>query len=178
MSLELPTEFGDIRGAAELLADNRRGLVLDSLDFRADGVALGPAMMRRLHVQYRATGGTTAGDCLRAPAIGRRRTTERVGRRLRAGAAAPKTGPTSAARSASAPDGFRAATFRVDLPFPGIVLFPGLSLTSLGGGLHLKIEAGARQRYPSGSRSPGRRPTSPPPGWTAGLAVRWRTRWC
>jgi hypothetical protein len=137
VSLQLPKEFGDIRGAAELIADNRRGLVVDSLDFRADGVPLGPAMMRRLRVQYRATGGTTEGDCLRPPAIsGAQALPDEWAGVFELELPPPKTGPTVCGSIRfGAPEGFRAATFRVDLPFPGIVLFPGLSLTSLGGGL-------------------------------------------
>ena len=139
ISLELPKEFGDIRGSAELIADNRRGLVLDSLDFRADGVKLGPALMRRLHVQYRATGGTTAGDCLRPPAIsGASALPNEWAGVFELELPPPKTGPTVCGSIRfGVPEGFRQATFRVDLPFPGIVLFPGLSLTSLGGELQL-----------------------------------------
>src|SRR4029079_1188010 len=70
VSLELPKEFGDIRGSAELLANNRQGLVVDSLDFSADGVGLGPATLRRLEVQYRANGGTAIGNCLKPPDSG------------------------------------------------------------------------------------------------------------
>ena len=44
--------------------------MVDSLDFSADGVALGPVMLRRLQVQYRANGGTTVGDCLKPPGSG------------------------------------------------------------------------------------------------------------
>ena len=71
ISLQLPVAaFGDIRGAAELLANNREGLVVKSLDFSADGAKLGPALIRRLHVQYRTEAGTALGDCLVPPTSG------------------------------------------------------------------------------------------------------------
>ncbi len=139
VSLELPKEFGDIRGSAELILNNRQGLVLDSLDFRADNVRLGPATLRRLQVQYRAEGGTTLGECLVPPSSGAAVQPNEWAGVFELELPPPKVGPgVCGSIRFGTPDGFRAATFRVDLPYPGIVLFPGLSLTSLGGGLQLR----------------------------------------
>ena len=138
VSLELPKELGNIRGSAELLLDNTHGLVLDSLDFSADGVPLGPATMRKLQVQYRAQGGTTVGYCLVPPSSGAPAQANEWAGVFELELPPPKTGPrVCGSIRFGQPEGFREATFRVDIPYPGIVLFPGLSLTSLGGGLRL-----------------------------------------
>ena len=138
VSLELPKELGNIRGSAELLLDNTHGLVLDSLDFSADGVPLGPATMRKLQVQYRAQGGTTVGSCLVPPSSGAPAQANEWAGVFELELPPPKTGPrVCGSIRFGQPEGFREATFRVNIPYPGIVLFPGLSLTSLGGGLRL-----------------------------------------
>ena len=138
ISLELPKELGNVRGSAELLLDNDRGLSLDSLDFAADDVPLGPATMKKLQVQYRATGGTTVGSCLVPPSSGAQAQPNEWAGVFELQLPPPKTGPgVCGSIRFGQPEGFREATFRVDIPFPGIVLFPGLSLTSLGGGLRL-----------------------------------------
>lgn len=138
VSIELPKELGNVRGAAELILSNSRGLSLDSLDFSADGVPLGPATMRRLQVQYRTTGGTTVGNCLVPPSSGAQAQANEWAGVFELELPPPKTGPTVCGSIRfGTPEGFREATFRVDIPYPGIVLFPGLSLTSLGGGLRL-----------------------------------------
>ncbi len=138
VSLELPKELGNIRGSAELILDNSRGLSLDSLDFAADGVPLGPATMRKLQVQYRAQGGTTVGSCLVPPNSGAAAQANEWAGVFELELPPPKTGPrVCGSIRFGQPEGFREATFRVDIPYPGIVLFPGLSLTSLGGGLRL-----------------------------------------
>ncbi|MCC6830515.1 MAG: hypothetical protein IT200_04145 [Thermoleophilia bacterium] len=139
VSLELPKEFSDVRGSAELIVNNRQGLVLDSLDFRADGVPLGPATLRRMRVQYRAEGGTAVGDCLIPASSGAVVQPHEWAGVFELELPPPKTGPgVCGSIRFGSPDGFRAATFRVDLPYPGVVLFPGLSLTSLGGGLQVR----------------------------------------
>jgi hypothetical protein len=140
ISLQLPVAaFGDIRGAAELLANNRDGLVVKSLDFSADGAKLGPALIRRLRVQYRTEGGTALGDCLVPPSSGAPLTPPEWAGVFELQVPPLPKGPTVCGSIRfGVEDGFRAATFRVDLPYPGIVLFPGLSLTSLGGGLQLQ----------------------------------------
>ncbi|MCB0873695.1 MAG: hypothetical protein KDC36_09990 [Thermoleophilia bacterium] len=138
VSLELPKQFGDVRGSAVLIANNRAGLVLDSLEFRADGVQLGPATLRRMQVQYRLEGGTTLGDCLVPASSGAQAQPKEWAGVFELQLPPPRSGPgVCGSIRFGSPDGFRAATFRVDLPYPGVVLFPGLSLTSLGGGLQL-----------------------------------------
>lgn len=138
VSLELPRALGDVRGAATLLLDNRRGLVLESLDFTADGIPLGPATLRRMQVQYRTTGGTTLGTCLVPPGSGATALPDEWAGVFELELPPPKTGPgVCGSIRFGTPEGLREATFRVDLPYPGVVLFPGMSLTSLGGGLRL-----------------------------------------
>lgn len=137
VSLQLPVALGSVRGAAELVADNRRGLAIDSLDFAADGIPLGPAALRRLQVQYRATGGTTVGNCLRPPSSGATALPNEWAGVFELELPPPRTGPAVCGSIRFGGGAFRGATFRIDLPYPGIVLFPGVSLTSLGGGLSL-----------------------------------------
>jgi hypothetical protein len=146
ISLQLPKAFGNIRGAVEVVADNRRGLVLDSLEFSADGVALGPLTLRRLHVQYKATGGTTVGDCLKPPTSGATSLPNEWAGVFELELPPPKTGPAVCGSIRFGDGSFRGASFSVRLPYPGIVLFPGVSLTTLAGGLSLtpaEISAGA-----------------------------------
>jgi hypothetical protein len=146
VSVQLPKAFGNVRGAAELIADNRRGLVVDSLDFSADGVPLGPVMLRRLAVQYRANGGTTTGDCLRPRTSGASALPNEWAGVFELQLPPPNVGPGVCGSIRFGGGAFRAASFRIDLPYPGIVLFPGVSMTSLGGGLSLtpaEITAGA-----------------------------------
>jgi len=136
--LALPGVFGGVQGAAELRADNARGLAVDSLEFRADGVPLGPATMRRLHVQYKARGGTSVGDCLRPPTSGAAALPDEWAGVFDLQLPPPQGGPALCGSIRFGAGAFRAATFNIDLPFPGIVLFPGVSITSLGGGLALQ----------------------------------------
>lgn len=56
ISLELPKVFGGVRGDATLRASNQRGLHLESLDIRANTIALGPVLMRDLRISYKAAG--------------------------------------------------------------------------------------------------------------------------
>ena len=137
VSVQLPKAFGNVRGAAELVADNRRGLVVDSLDFSADGVPLGPVMLRRLQVQYRATGGTAVGDCLKPATSGASSLPNEWAGVFELELPPPQTGPAVCGSIRFGDGAFRAATFSIRLPYPGIVLFPGVSLTTLGGGLSL-----------------------------------------
>lgn len=146
VSVQLPKAFGDIRGAAELVADNERGLRVDSLDFNADGVQLGPVMLRRLAVQYRTTGGTTVGDCLKPATSGASSLPNEWAGVFELELPPPQAGPGVCGSIRFGDGSFRAATFSVQLPYPGIVLFPGVSLTRIGGGLSIappEISAGA-----------------------------------
>lgn len=147
ISLKLPQAFGGVTGATTLRADNDRGLVVESLEFRADGVPLGVATMRRLHVQYKATGGTSVGDCLRPPTSGASAEANEWAGVFELQLPPPATGPALCGSVRFAGGAFRAATFNIDLPPPGIVLFPGVSITALGGGLALsptQIDASMR----------------------------------
>jgi hypothetical protein len=148
LSLRLPAVFRGITGSTVLVADNMRGLHLESIEFRADGVPLGAATMRRLHVQYKAQGGTSVGECLRPPTSGARAEPDEWAGVFELQLPPPVTGPALCGSVRFGQGAFRAATFNIDLPPPGIVLFPGISLTSLGGGLQLspatRIDATAR----------------------------------
>lgn len=148
LSLRLPAVFKGISGSTVLIADNTRGLHIESLEFRADGVPVGAATMRRLHVQYKAQGGTSVGDCLRPPTSGARAEPDEWAGVFDLQLPPPVTGPALCGSVRFGQGAFRAATFNIDLPPPGIVLFPGVSLTSLGGGLQLspstRIDAAAR----------------------------------
>jgi hypothetical protein len=137
VSLRLPAVFKGITGSTVLVADSQRGLHLESLEFRADGVPLGAATMRRLHVQYKAQGGTSVGDCLRPPTSGARAEPDEWAGVFELQLPPPVTGPALCGSVRFGQGAFRAATFNIDLPPPGLVLFPGISLTSLGGGLQL-----------------------------------------
>ncbi len=147
VNLTLPVGFGGVSGAATLRAENARGLIIDSLEFRADGIPLGVATMRRLHVQYKAVGGTSVGDCLRPPTSGAPAGANEWAGVFELQLPPPRTGPQLCGSVRFADGAFRAATFNIDLPPPGIVLFPGVSITALGGGLALsptQIDAATR----------------------------------
>lgn len=138
VNLGLPVGFGGVTGAATLRADNARGLVIDSLEFRADNVPVGVALMRRLHVQYRAFGGTAVGDCLRPPTSGAPASPNEWAGVFELQLPPPESGPALCGSVRFGDGAFRAATFNIDLPAPGLVLFPGISVTSVGGGLALR----------------------------------------
>lgn len=147
INLALPAAFGGVTGATTLRADNARGLVVESLKFRADGIPLGVATMRRLHVQYKASGGTSVGDCLRPPTSGASAGPDEWAGVFELQLPPPGTGPALCGSVRFSGGAFRAATFNIDLPPPGIVLFPGVSITALGGGLALsptQIDAAMR----------------------------------
>jgi hypothetical protein len=148
ISLRLPSVFKGISGSTVLIADSARGLHLESLEFRADGVPLGAATMRRLHVQYKAQGGTSVGDCLRPPTSGAAAESDEWAGVFELQLPPPVTGPALCGSVRFGQGAFRAATFNIDLPPPGIVLFPGISISSLGGGLQLspatRVDATAR----------------------------------
>ena len=138
ISLELPKVFGGVSGKAEIVADNTRGLMLDSLRFKAETVPLGPVLLRKLEVEYKAHGGTSVGDCLRPPSSGASALPDEWAGVFELELPPPNAGPKLCGSIRFGDGRFRAATFRIDLPYPGIVLFPGVSIISLGGGLSLE----------------------------------------
>lgn len=148
LRLSLPSVFGGVTGAATLRANNTRGLIIDSLEFRADNIPLGVATMRRMHVQYMATGGTTVGNCLRPPTSGAPAEPNEWAGVFELALPPPQIGAALCGSVRFGDGRFRAATFRIDLPPPGIQLFPGVAITSVQGGLQLsprtRLDAGVR----------------------------------
>ena len=62
VSLELPKVFGGIRGAAVLRANNRSGLVLDSLKIDVDQAFIGPLLIKDVLIEYQSLGDEWRGE--------------------------------------------------------------------------------------------------------------------
>ncbi|MGD9694834.1 MAG: hypothetical protein AB7V42_04130 [Thermoleophilia bacterium] len=147
IDLEFPVGLGSVRGNAVIRANNERGLVVDSLLIKADNIPLGPATLRRLQVEYKAQGGTSVGDCLRPPGSGASAAPDEWAGVFELQLPPPQNGPGLCGSIRFGAGQFRAATFRLDLPPPGIPVFPGVAITSLSGGLSLdprEVTAGVR----------------------------------
>ncbi len=119
VSLKLPPYLGGVSGQAELLADSRTGLHLDSLVIDVPDAPIGPVVLRGVHVEYHGDGDrwTGSGAVLLPPQPG--------GARL----------DMSVAFDHGA---FDSGELRVTPPFPpGIAVGPGVFLSQIGGGVAL-----------------------------------------
>lgn len=149
LKLRLPSIFSGVYGDIVLRADNTRGLIAESLDIGADDVPLGVATIRRLRIQYREAGGTSTGNCLRPADSGAPAQPREWAGVFEVVLPPPAIGPALCASARFGADGlYRAGTFNIDLPAPGIPLFPAVAITGVQGGLQAspvtRIDAGMR----------------------------------
>ena len=116
LALELPEEFGGVRGQAILRADNLVGLHLDSLKIEADEVHLGPVLIEDLLVRYAVANDEWAGEVtLGLP---------------------PQPGGAKLGAEIKFEGGaFKEGSLKLGFPYPGIVLDPFAAsyLTEVGG---------------------------------------------
>ncbi|MEQ9337872.1 MAG: hypothetical protein RJQ03_11835, partial [Miltoncostaeaceae bacterium] len=148
LRLRLPSIFSGVHGDIVLRADNARGLMAESLEVSADDVPLGVATIRRLRIQYREAGGTSTGNCLRPADSGAPAEPREWAGVFEVVLPPPSIGPALCASARFGDGRYRAGTFNIDLPAPGIPLFPAVAITGVQGGLQVspvtRLDAGMR----------------------------------
>jgi hypothetical protein len=130
VSLKLPPYLGGVTGAAELVADSRTGLHLNSLVIDVKEAPIGPLLIRDLHIEYRGLSERwDGGASLLFPPPGR--------------------GARIDARVVFLDGAFESGELVVTPPFPpGIALGPGVFLTQIGGGIRLNpLELSVRGQF-------------------------------
>ena len=145
VSLKLPKTFGGITGATTLRADNQRGLHVDSVQFKADQILLGPLVLDDLEASW--TGSTDSWS---------------------GGGSIKVAGAGMEVRVSFEGGAFKEAFVRITpVPFPGVTLFP-VFLNSVSGRLGIDptfIEAGAVV---------GAQPIAPPDVYVLSVDARLR----
>jgi hypothetical protein len=145
ISLKLPDYMGGVTGQATLLADNARGLQLDSLHIGVDDLILGALEVKDLKIDYTATGNVWTGSAT-----------------IDIPAGTPYFGIAVAVRF---DDGdFTMGSFDLTVPYPGAPIFTDAYLSGFGGGFDIHP---GRKKF-MGTINVGAIPLDPP-NYTVGV---------